>query len=116
MKHINEEDDYSKYYLKKIFTSGMGTLIFSQMTQIMKEPRYQLWPILVCKAKNPNISIIKITIQWWNDLETVNITNLSLVFFFIGSIGSAPCKIMTIKFFEVLATEYWNVLSVVSLK
>lgn len=68
---------------KKYLQSGMGTctLIFSQMTQIMKEPRYQLWPILVCKAKKPNISIIKITIQWWNDLETVNITNLSLVFF-----------------------------------
>lgn len=115
MKHINEEDDYSKYYLKKYLQSGMGTLIFSQMTQIMKEPRYQLWPILVCKAKKPNNSIIKITIQWWNDLETVNITK-SCFFFFIGSIGSAPCKIMTIKFFEVLATEYWNVLSVVSLK
>lgn len=28
MKHINEEDDYSKYYLKKIFTKRMGTLIF----------------------------------------------------------------------------------------
>lgn len=51
MKHINEEDNYSKYYLKKYLQSGMGTLIFSQMTQIMKEPRYQLWPILVCKAK-----------------------------------------------------------------
>lgn len=115
MKHINEEDNYSKYYLKKYLQSGMGTLIFSQMTQIMKEPRYQLWPILVCKAKKTNNSIIKITIQWWNDLETVNITK-SCFFFFIGSIGSAPCKIMTIKFFEVLATEYWNVLSVVSLK
>lgn len=114
MKHINEEDNYSKYYLKKYLQSGMGTLIFSQMTQIMKEPRYQLWPILVCKAKKPNISIIKITIQWWNDSETVNITKSCL--FFIGSFGSAPCKKMTIKFFEVLATEYWNVLSVVSLK
>lgn len=28
MKYINEEDDYSKYYLKKIFISGMGILIF----------------------------------------------------------------------------------------
>lgn len=28
MKHINEEDDYSKYYLKKYLQSGMGTLIF----------------------------------------------------------------------------------------
>lgn len=81
MKHINEEDNYSKYYLKKYLQSGMGTLIFSQMTQIMKEPRYQLWPILVCKAKKPNISIIKITIQWWNDLETVNITKSCFFFY-----------------------------------
>lgn len=60
MKHINEEDNYSKYYLKKYLQSGMGTLIFSQMTQIMKEPRYQLWPILVCKAKNPIIPSLRL--------------------------------------------------------
>lgn len=114
MKHINEEDNYSKYYLKKYLQSGMGTLIFSQMTQIMKEPRYQLWPILVCKAKNPIIPSLRL--QYNDEMIWKLLILQSLVFFFIGSIGSAPCKIMTIKFFEVLATEYWNVLSVVSLK
>lgn len=38
------------------------------------------------------------------------------IFFLIGSNGSAPCKRIKIKFLEVLAIEYWNVLSVGSLQ
>lgn len=58
----------------------MGTLIFSQMTQIMKEPRYQLWPILVCKAKNPIIPSLRL--QYNDEMIWKLLISQSLVFFY----------------------------------